>query len=91
MLHPNTTLANGYVGLAPFRSELYLVPGSNIFEFGNLPWSDQLAIHEYRHVQQYNQFNRGLSHLAGVVLGQEARALANAAAVPDWFFEGDAV
>lgn len=91
VLHPNTTVANGYVGLAPFRSELYLVPGSNLFEFGNLPWTDQLIIHEYRHVQQYNQFNRGLSRVAGVLLGQEARALANAAAVPDWFFEGDAV
>ncbi|RYY88269.1 MAG: hypothetical protein EOO15_09510 [Chitinophagaceae bacterium] len=91
VLHPNTTFANGYVGLGPFRSELYLVPGSNIFEFGNLPWSEQLAIHEYRHVQQYNQFNRGLSRVAGVLLGQEARALANAASVPDWFFEGDAV
>ncbi|TCZ68299.1 hypothetical protein E0486_14620 [Flaviaesturariibacter aridisoli] len=91
VLHSNTTVANGYVALAPFRSELYLVPGSNLFEFGNLPWSDQLVIHEYRHVQQYNQFNRGLSRVAGVLFGQEARALANAASVPDWFFEGDAV
>ncbi|GAB4091614.1 TolB family protein [Flaviaesturariibacter terrae] len=91
VLHPNTTLANGYVALAPFRSELYLVPPSNIFEFGNLPWSDQLVVHEYRHVQQYNQFNHGLSRVAGFLLGQEARALANAASVPDWFFEGDAV
>jgi len=91
VLHHNTTLANGYVALGPFRSEFYLVPGSNLFEFGNLPWAEQLGIHEYRHVQQYNQFNRGLSAVAGVLLGQEGRALANAAAIPDWFFEGDAV
>jgi hypothetical protein len=91
VLHSNTTLANGYVALAPFRSEYYLVPGSNIFEFGNLTWADQLAVHEYRHVQQYNNFNRGLSKAFGVVLGQEGRALANALSVPDWFFEGDAV
>jgi hypothetical protein len=91
VLHQNTTLANGYVALAPYRSEFYLVPGSNLFEFGNLPWSDQLAVHEYRHVQQYNNFNRGLSRAAGFLLGQEGRALANAVSVPDWFFEGDAV
>jgi len=91
LLQSNTTQANGYVALAPFRSEFYLVPGGNIFEFGNLPWQEQLAIHEYRHVQQYNNFNRGLSKGFGVLFGQEGRALANALSVPDWFFEGDAV
>lgn len=91
VLHSNTTLANGYVALAPFRSEYYLVPGGNPFEFGNLTWADQLAVHEYRHVQQFNNFNRGLSKAFGVVLGQEGRALANALTVPDWFYEGDAV
>ncbi|HEY1115762.1 MAG TPA: hypothetical protein VGE66_19495, partial [Chitinophagaceae bacterium] len=65
VLHGNTTLANGYVALAPFRSEYYLVPGSNPFDFGNLAWADQLAVHEYRHVQQYNNFNRGLSKAFG--------------------------
>jgi len=91
VLHNRTTLANGYVGLAPFRSEYYLIPGGNIFDFGNLPWQDQLAVHEYRHVQQYNNFNRGLTRVAGTILGEEGRALANAFAIPDWFFEGDAV
>src|SRR3954463_15190668 len=33
VLHSYTTLANGYVGYAPFRSEYYLVPSSNVFEF----------------------------------------------------------
>ncbi|RYZ00801.1 MAG: hypothetical protein EOO11_00180 [Chitinophagaceae bacterium] len=91
VLQGNTTLANGYVALAPWRSEFYLVPGANIFSFGNLPWHEQLAVHEYRHVQQYNNMNRGLSRASGVLLGQEGRAFANALSVPDWFFEGDAV
>ncbi|HEX2534672.1 MAG TPA: hypothetical protein VHK69_13095, partial [Chitinophagaceae bacterium] len=91
VLHSRTTLANGYVALAPFRSEFYLIPGSNIFEFGALPWSEQLAIHEYRHVHQYNQFRVGLSRVAYYLLGQEGQAVANGAAVPAWFFEGDAV
>lgn len=91
VLHPNTTLANGYVALAPFRSEYYLIPSSNIFEFGSTPWNEELAIHEHRHVQQYSNFNKGLSKLGGFVLGQNGQALFNALAIPDWFFEGDAV
>ena len=91
VLHGNTTQANGYVALGPFRSEFYLIPGSNIFDFGNLPWHENLAIHEYRHAQQYNNFNHGVSKAFGWVLGQQGQALANALSIPDWFFEGDAV
>ncbi len=86
VLHSNTTLANGYVGLAPFRSEYYLVPGGNIFDFGNLPWAEQLAIHEYRHVQQFNNFNKGITKGLGYIFGEQGRALANGLAIPDWFF-----
>ena len=91
LLHKNTTLANGYVALGPFRSEYYLIPGSNIFEFGATPWSQTLAVHEYRHVHQYSNFNKGVSRVASVIFGQEGQAAFNAISVPDWFFEGDAV
>ncbi len=91
VLHNRTTLANGYVALAPFRSEFYLVPGSNIFDFGNLPWQENLAIHEYRHVHQYNNFRNGVSKFLSYVFGENGQAFANAITVPDWFFEGDAV
>ncbi len=91
LLHKNTTLANGYVALGPFRSEYYLIPSSNIFEFGNTPWQQTLAVHEYRHVHQYSNFNKGLSKIASVIFGQEGQAVFNAIAIPDWFFEGDAV
>ncbi|MDB5229441.1 MAG: hypothetical protein JWN76_246 [Chitinophagaceae bacterium] len=91
VLHNNTTLANGYVTLGPRRSEYYLVPGSNNFEFGNLPWYENLAVHEYRHVQQFNNFNHGISRLFSFLFGQQGQLLANSIAVPDWFFEGDAV
>ena len=91
VLHKNTTLANGYVALGPFRSEFYLIPGSNLFEFGNTPWQQTLAVHEYRHVHQYSNFNKGLSRVASVIFGQEGQAAFNAISIPDWFFEGDAV
>lgn len=91
VMHKNTTLANGYVALGPFRSEYYLIPGSNLFEFGATPWWQTLAVHEYRHVHQYSNFNRGLSRIASVIFGQEGQAAFNALAIPEWFFEGDAV
>lgn len=85
------TIANGYVGLGPFRSEFFLTPDQNSFELGSIPSVDQLTVHEYRHIQQYHNFNIGLSHLMHVVFGQEGQALANNTAIPNWFFEGDAV
>jgi hypothetical protein len=91
VLHSHTTLANGYVALAPFRSEFYLIPGSDVFEFGNLPWYENLAVHEYHHVQQYNNFRNGLSRGFYYLFGEQGLALANALTIPDWFFEGDAV
>ncbi len=91
VLQNQTTISNGYVGLGPFRSEFFMTPLQNSFRLGSLPWAEQLVIHEFRHVQQYNNFDVGLSHLFKVVLGEEGQALANNAAIPNWFFEGDAV
>lgn len=91
VLQNQTTIANGYVGLGPYRSEFYLTPGTNNFELGTLPWSDQLAIHEYRHVQQFNNFHNGLSSVMRTLFGEEGYALAINASIPDWFYEGDAV
>lgn len=91
IMHNNTTFANGYVALGPFRSEYYLAPGSDIFEFGANPWYKELAVHEFRHVLQFSNFNKGLSKVGSVLFGQEGQALMNAVAIPDWFWEGDAV
>ncbi|MEO5781950.1 MAG: hypothetical protein ABIQ07_01685, partial [Ginsengibacter sp.] len=91
VLQNQTTISNAYVGLGPYRSEFFLTPLQNSFELGSLQWADQLAIHEFRHVQQYNNFNVGLSNLLRTLFGDEGQTLANNAAIPNWFFEGDAV
>lgn len=91
VLQDQTLFSNAYVGLAPYRSEFYLTPPQNAFTLGAVRWTDNLAVHEFRHVQQYSNFNKGLSRLASFFLGEQGRAVANAAAIPDWFFEGDAV
>ncbi|HSZ86704.1 MAG TPA: hypothetical protein VK787_11790 [Puia sp.] len=86
-----TTISNGYVALAPFRSEFQLTPEQNSFDLGSLPWHEQLAIHEYRHVEQYNNFRVGLSKAFYYVFGESGQAFANSLALPNWFWEGDAV
>ena len=91
VLQNQTTIANGYVGLAPFRSEFQLTPEQNSFDLGSLPWPSMLAIHEYRHVQQYNNFRVGLSGAFYYLFGEGGQAFANSLAVPNWFWEGDAV
>ena len=91
VLQNQTTVSNGYVSLGPFRSEFYMTPDQNSFDLGSLPWPDQLAIHEYRHVEQYNNFNVGLSKAMRALFGEEGQTLANNAAIPNWFYEGDAV
>lgn len=84
-------VSNGYVGLAPFRSEFYVTPPQNAFILGAVNWSDMLAVHEFRHVQQFNNYRKGLSKIASFLLGEQGQLVTNAMSVPDWFFEGDAV
>lgn len=91
VLQPYTTVSNGYVGLGPWRSEFQLTPSPNSFSLGSLPWSYTLALHEYRHVQQYSNFRKGLSAAAFYIFGEQGQELANSATVPNWFWEGDAV
>lgn len=91
VLQNQTIRSNGYVGLGPYRSEFYLTPRQNNFELGSLPWHHSLALHEYRHVQQFNNFRKGLSRVMYYAFGEQGQGFANSTAVPDWFFEGDAV
>ena len=91
VLQPLPLVSNAYVSLGPWRSEFYLTPLQNALKLGSTSWIDNLAIHEYRHVQQYSNFRKGLSKFAYLIAGEQGQALANAASIPDWFFEGDAV
>ncbi len=86
-----TTYSNAYVRLAPVISELNMTPEQNSFSTGSLRWDDNLIIHEQRHIQQFSNFNHGLTKVFSFFLGQEGQLLANGISTPDYFFEGDAV
>lgn len=84
ILQNQGTSSNGFVQLAPRRSEFYMMP-SQAFDFQN--WLNSLAVHELRHVVQFDKltgkynspvFESLALSIFGIVL-------------PPWFYEGDAV
>lgn len=91
VLQTETSNSNGYVGLGPYRSEFYLSAPRDVMDLGSIDWASTLALHEYRHVLQYNNINRGVTRVVDMLLGDNARSLLSDMAVPNWFFEGDAV
>ena len=91
VLNNQTTVTNGSVGIAPWKSHFVTTPLQNSFTLSALPWMDLLAVHEYRHVIQLSTARRGLSKLLYTLFGEESWSGAANLAVPDWFFEGDAV
>ena len=91
VLQNQTIESNAYVAPAPWRSEFFMMPDLNNLAQTSLSWHQTLAIHEHRHIQQFANFKRGPQKLAGAILGQEGQVLLMGVAVPDWFWEGDAV
>ncbi len=91
ILQHETMQSNGFVQLGPFRSVFYLTPPPNSTDLGSLNWADQLALHEYRHVIQNNNFRKGVSKAGYYVFGELGQAALTNIAVPNWFWEGDAV
>jgi hypothetical protein len=91
VLQNQTTIPNAYVRLAPVISELNMTPPQDNFSEGSIRWDDNLIIHENRHMQQFSNFNHGVTKLFSFFLGQEGQLFANGLLLPDYFFEGDAV
>ncbi len=91
VLQNQTIIPNAYVRMAPKMSELYMTPPQDNFSTGSLRWDDNLIIHENRHIQQFSNFNKGITKLFTFFLGQEGQLFANGLFLPDYFFEGDAV
>jgi hypothetical protein len=52
---------------------IFLTPEQNAFELGSMNWPDLLSIHEYRHVEQYSNFNVGLSHAMHILFARTGR------------------
>jgi hypothetical protein len=91
LLQNQTSVSNGFVTLAPRRSEFFTTPPQNYNFIGTNDWLSLLASHEYRHIVQYQRSIVGFNKIVYYVFGQQALSLVAFTAAPQWFWEGDAV
>lgn len=87
LLQNQTTIPNGFVTVGPFRSEFYMTPPQLNY---TTDWLDVLAIHEYRHVQQFGNSDQGITSLVKTIAGSWAWGGMFGMALPRWYTEGDA-
>jgi Tol biopolymer transport system component len=90
VLSTNGAQANGYVTTGPKRSEWYSAPPQGTF-LGTGEWYNLLAVHEGRHMVQFDKLDHGLTRLAHILFGQTIANALSSWSVPMWFWEGDAV
>jgi len=84
LLQNRGMVANGFVQLAPRKSEFYATPPQY---FDSQDWLNNLAVHELRHVAQFDKLTGTQAH----PFPELAYFAYFGAAIPTWFFEGDAV
>lgn len=83
VLQNRGTQANGFVQLAPKKSQFYTTPPQ---QFDSQDWLNNLAVHELRHIAQFDRLTGGKTRPF-----DEAYFAYLGAALPTWFLEGDAV
>ena len=92
LLHNNTTVTNGFVSSFFFRSEFFISsPPQSHKGMSSGDWVELLTIHEFRHVLQYANSQKGISKWLRVIVGDYGLSTSVFLAAPDWFYEGDAV
>ena len=83
--------SNAFVSITPRRSEFYTMPSQNYNFIGNNDWLDLTGVHEFRHVVQYEHAKQGFNRFIYYIAGNYGLASLASLAVPQWFWEGDAV
>jgi hypothetical protein len=84
VLQNRGTTANGFVQLAPKKSQFYTTPPQ---QFDSQDWLNNLAVHELRHVAQFDK----ITGREKFFLSEEIYFAYMGLSIPTWFFEGDAV
>ena len=91
VLQSHHSVANGFVTLGPRRSEFFTTTPQNANLLGNNDWLDMLAVHEFRHVVQFDRSRTGFTNFLYYLLGEFSQNAVASGTVPSWFWEGDAV
>jgi len=84
LLQNQGTTSNGFVQLAPKKSKFYTISPQ---KFDSQDWLNNLAVHELRHVAQFNK----ITGKKGFPFPEEVYFGYLGASLPLWFLEGDAV
>jgi hypothetical protein len=84
LLQNRGVVANGFVQLGPKKSEFYSTPPQ---QFDSQDWLNNLAVHELRHVAQFDKLSAGRLH----PFPEQVYLAWFGVSIPTWFFEGDAV
>ena len=84
VLQNQGTTSNGFVQLAPKKSQFYTISPQY---FDSQDWLNNLAVHELRHVAQFNK----ITGKSGFPFPEEVYFGYIGASMPLWFLEGDAV
>ena len=87
VLHPENFSSNGLVMWMPKRVDVLTTPDVDGY---SMLWYKHLAAHEYRHVVQYANLDKGFIRIARYILGEQGAAL-GLLLLPLWVIEGDAV
>ncbi|HXH30140.1 MAG TPA: hypothetical protein VNJ01_04955 [Bacteriovoracaceae bacterium] len=90
VLQNQSIVSNGFVSLGPRRTEWNVTPSIDP-ELTNTEWIKTLAIHEFRHVVQFQKTRQGFNRFYEVLFGEVGQALGLGLTLPPWFLEGDAV
>lgn len=90
LLSNTGSISNGYVTLAPRHSQWYAMPPQTTIG-GPVDWFTMLAIHEGRHMVQFDHLDQGLTNFVGNFFGETGKMVMIMFSVPLWFFEGDAI
>ncbi|MHA4896317.1 TolB family protein [Pedobacter sp. PWIIR3] len=84
VLQNRGVIANGFVQLAPKKSEFFTTPPQ---QFDSQDWLNNLAVHELRHVAQFDKLTGGKAH----PFPEDVYFAWFGVSIPLWAFEGDAV
>jgi hypothetical protein len=84
LLQNQGVIANGFAQLGPKKSEFFSTPPQ---QFDSQDWLNNLAVHELRHVAQFDKLTGGKAK----PFPELVYFAWFGASLPIWFFEGDAV
>ncbi|MGY4384703.1 hypothetical protein ACVWYN_001737 [Pedobacter sp. UYP24] len=84
ILQNRGVIANGFVQLAPKKSEFFTTPPQ---QFDSQDWLNNLAVHELRHMAQFDKLTGGKAH----PFPEDIYFAWFGVSIPLWAFEGDAV